>query len=86
MFSAKPPTPARLEQWSRLRAAGKRHFILYYGLLKIGTYLFVVLGGWLFLMETGLILLLHGRHQSPRSTPFTWQVLAGTAGNCYTLL
>ena len=69
MFSAKPPTPARLEQWSRLRAAGKRHFILYYGLLKIGTYLFVVLGGWLFLMETGLILLLMGGTDLPVPLP-----------------
>ncbi len=88
MFSAKPPTPARLEQWSRLRAAGKRHFILYYGLLKIGTYLFVVLGGWLFLMETGLILLLMGGTDLPVPLPLPgrfWQVLLAIAILCYSV-
>ena len=88
MFGSKPPTPARLAQWACIRAAGKRHYVRYHGLLKIGTYLFVMLGGWLFLMETGLILLLMGGTNLPVPLPVRgkfWLLLLVIAMVCYTL-
>jgi len=88
MLGSKPPTPARLEQWARLRASGKRHYVRYHGLLKIGTSLFVILGGWLFLIETGLILLIMGGTELPVPLPVPgkfWLLLFAIAVLCYTL-
>ena len=87
MFNSKLPTPARLEQWARLRIVGKRHYVLHHGLLKIGTYMFFILGGWFFLMETGLVVLLVGGTHLPVPLPIRarfWPVLLVIAMLSYT--
>jgi hypothetical protein len=88
MFSTQPPTPARLAQWKRIRTAGKRQYVLSYGVLRIGTSLFVILGGFLLLMDTSLFSLFMGgtRLPIPLSVPDNlWLLLLVIASVCATL-
>ncbi len=88
MFSTQPPTPARLEQWKRIRTTGKHRYVLSYGVLTIGTCLFGMLGGFLFLIETGLFSLVMGGTSLPVPLPVPddfWLLLLAITALCYTL-
>jgi hypothetical protein len=87
MLSSKPPTPARLAQWAALRAAGKDRYVRYHGLLKTGSMLFIGFGGWLYLVHSGLLLLITGT-ELPVPLPVSggfWLVLLAVAAACYTI-